>query len=57
MRLLLKEMENMCEDKMTVLRNEFNSVLDSVGEDGLSNEETVRLAIELETKLNECANQ
>lgn len=41
----------MNDDKITVMRNEFDLFLDSVGEDKLSDDATVRAAIELENKI------
>ena len=46
----------MREDKITVLRNEFNTIIEAVDESMLSDENVIKSAIELEKKLFDFAD-
>lgn len=47
----------MSEDTITVWRNEFDAYIEQGGEECLSAEKTVQMAIELENKLRNFAQQ
>ncbi len=46
----------MRDDRITALRNEFNTIIEAVDEKGLSDDRIIKSALELEKKLFDVAN-